>query len=417
MAKKVVTVEPSAPTTKVKKTPSTRVKKTKNSTPLTPKKVLKNITSEDGNININLIPKEQIEYYHGITKSLNNTSDLSAVHEYGSDLQKAMSKYSSTYLQTSFDNSNNNEAAKLISSLLTELEQVDINDLNQNKFKMVLRRIPILKKLVKSVDEIKNKYNNIEKNIEGVIQKLEACKQIAVRDNNMLKKQFEANVDYTEQLSELILAGKIKSTELEENIQEMVASGDYEDYQIVEAKDFQTSLNKRITDLELLKAVFEQSLTQIKLIIATNTVDIDNTNTQIGMTVPLWRNQLGIAMALLNQKNSIEVKNKVTETTNGILTSNSEMLKTQAIEVAKANESTVIDIETLKTTTNNLIETINGVRKIQEEGAAKRLAAEQEIIKLERDLEQASLGLVDSTRRVISRELLNDEGHRRLLEQ
>ena len=418
--KKVITVEDSAMETP--KTPKKRVRKAA-ATDVTviqqesSKKMLERVMTSDGSINMSLIPKERLTYYHEIAKSL-DSRDLNTINSFGSELQNAMSHYSNDFLNQSFGNSNNNESAKLISNLLGELEQVDINDLTPSKFKKLMRKIPILRKLVTSVDQIKAKYNTIEKNIDGIVAKLEAAKQIAIRDNNLLQSQFEANSDYVDQLRDLILAGKIKSQELGDIINEMIQNrSEYEDYEIMDAQDYKSSLDKRLSDLLVLKQAFEQSLTQIKIIQRTNLMDVENTSSQIGMTIPLWKNQLSLAAALDNQKASIETKKKVTDVTNQLLLKNSEMLKTQSIEVEEANQRTVIDVETLKTTTNNLIATIEGIRKVQQEGAAKRLAAEKEIAKLGQQLEQASLGVATSAQKVIAKELLDDQGRRKLLEK
>jgi uncharacterized protein YaaN involved in tellurite resistance len=126
------------------------------------------------------------------------------------------------------------------------------------------------------------------------------------------------------------------------------------------------------------------------------------------MTIPLWKNQLSLAVALYNQKQSLEVSSKVANATNEIFRKNSEMMKTQAIEVAKQNQRTVIDIETLRKTTTDLLATVEGVQKAQQEGAQKRAAAEAEIAKLEKQMSQTALGVAESTQRVIAKELQND---------
>ena len=127
---------------------------------------------------------------------------------------------------------------------------------------------------------------------------------------------------------------------------------------------------------------------------------------QIKTTIPIWKNQMSMAVALYNQKKSIEASNLVTNTTNEILRRNSEMMKTQAIEVAKQSQRTVIDIETLEKTHKDLIATIEGVEKAQEEGRAKRAAAEKRIEELEKDMRLKALGIKESTERVIAKELV-----------
>ena len=362
--------------------------------------------SDTGEIDVSLIPAKKKAYYSEIAKVLDE-KDLTSIASYGSDLQRAMDTYSSDFLKQSFDSNNSIESAQLISNLLGELHEVNIDDLEApSALKRFLRKIPGLRRLVVSVEQIKAKYDTIEKNIDGIVQKLETARQIAIRDNNNLQKQFENNVDYVEQLGELIIAGKIKSQELDKLIEDMKTnSEEYDDYQISDVEEYKNSLDKRLTDLTMLRYAFKQSLTQIRIIQRTNIMNANNTEQQIAMTIPLWKNQLSLAVALYDQKQTLEISSKVADTTNEIFKKNAEMMKTQAIDVAKQNQRTVIDIETLRKTTSDLLATVEGVQKAQLEGAQKRAAAEQELFKLEKQMSQTAIGVATSTQHVIAKEL------------
>ena len=372
--------------------------------------------SDDGTVNVENLPSKQKEYYVSIAKVLNE-KDLTSISSYGSDLQRAMDTYSSDFLKQSFSRESNIESAQLISNLLGELHEVNIDDLEApGAVKRFLRKIPGLRKFVISVEQIKAKYDTIEKNIDGIVKKLEASRQIAIRDNNLLKKQFENNCDYVDQLEDLIIAGKLKSDELEKVISEMKGNPDeFEDYQISDIEEYKNSLDKRLTDLTMLRYAFKQSLTQIRIIQRTNIMSANNTESQIAMTIPLWKNQLSLAVALYDQKNVLEVSSKVADTTNEIFKKNSEMMKTQAIEVAKQNQRAVIDIETLRKTTSDLLATVEGVQKAQKEGAEKRANAEAELRKLEAQMTKTAIGVAQSTHHIISKELKNSDSH--LLEE
>lgn len=377
----------------------------------------KRISDATGEVSLENIPAKQKEYYKEIAKVLNE-KDLTSISSYGSDLQRAMDSYSSDFLNQSFSRENSLESADLIANLLGELHEVNIDDLEApGPVKRFLRRIPGLKKLVISVEQVKAKYNTIQKNIDGIVKKLEATRQIAIRDNNLLQKQFENNCDYVDQLEDLIVAGKMKSKELEDLLENMKAeAGQYDDYQITDIEEYKNSLDKRITDLIMLRYAFKQSLTQIRIIQRTNIMDANNTEAQITMTIPLWKNQMSLAVALYNQKQSIEISNKVTEATNEMFKKNAEMMKTQAIEVAKQNQRSVLDIETLRKTTQELLATVEGVQKAQQEGAQKRAAAEAELVKLEKEMSMKAIGVADSTQKVISSELQGIRSHK-LLEE
>ena len=365
------------------------------------------VLSDNGDVNLSLINKEDKKRYTQIASSLNE-NDMTSIMNYGSDLQNAMDAYSNDFLNQRFDSTSSIKSAELIANLLGELQEVDIAELNEpSAFKRFIRRIPLLKKFVTSVEQIKAKYNTIQKNIDGITQKLEQTRLIAIRDNNLLEKQFQNNLSYVNQLGELIIAGKMKSKELEDEISTMKEeSYNYDDYEIRKVEDFKNNLDKKITDLVMMRYSFQQSLVQIKIIQQTNTQDAQNTEMQIKTTIPIWKNQMSMAVALYNQKKSIEASNLVTNTTNEILRRNSEMMKTQAIEVAKQSQRTVIDIETLEKTHKDLIATIEGVEKAQEEGRAKRAAAERRIKELERDMHVKALGIKESTERVIAKELV-----------
>ena len=365
------------------------------------------VLSDNGDVNLSLINKEDKKRYTQIASSLNE-NDMTSIMNYGSDLQNAMDAYSNDFLNQRFDSTSSIKSAELIANLLGELQEVDIAELNEpSAFKRFIRRIPLLKKFVTSVEQIKAKYNTIQKNIDGITQKLEQTRLIAIRDNNLLEKQFQNNLSYVNQLGELIIAGKMKSKELEDEINTMKEeSYNYNDYEIRKVEDFKNNLDKKITDLVMMRYSFQQSLVQINIIQQTNTQDAQNTEMQIKTTIPIWKNQMSMAVALYNQKKSIEASNLVTNTTNEILRRNSEMMKTQAIEVAKQSQRTVIDIETLEKTHKDLIATIEGVEKAQEEGRAKRAAAERRIKELERDMHVKALGIKESTERVIAKELV-----------
>jgi uncharacterized protein YaaN involved in tellurite resistance len=379
----------------------------KGGTPSVPQKRI----NENGEVNIANLSPQSLAYYKDIASSLNE-KDLTSISTYGSDLQHAMDTYASDFLTQSFSRENSLESADLIANLLGELHEVDIDDLEApGAVKRFLRKIPGLKRLVISVEQVKAKYNTIQKNIDGIVKKLEATRQIAIRDNNNLEKQFQNNCDYVDQLEDLIIAGKMKSQELEQVLENMKANAaEFEDYQISDIEEYKNALDKRVTDLIMLRYAFKQSLTQIRIIQRTNQMDAQNTEQQITMTIPLWKNQMSLAVALYNQKQSIEISNKVTEATNEMFKKNAEMMKTQAIEVAKQAQRSVLDIDTLRKTTQELLATVEGVQKAQQEGAQKRAAAEAELVKLEKEMSMKAIGIADSTQKIVARELQGKRG-------
>ena len=367
------------------------------------------VLDDNGNMKEGIeLTADDINYYKKVASSLNEL-DINTVSSYGSELQNAMSAYKSDFLNQQMESTTSEESAKLIANLLGELKEVDIDELKApTPLKRFLRRIPFLKGFVTSVEKLKAKYNTIQKNIDGIVDKLEATKQIAIRDNNLLQKQFENNCEYIDQLGDLIIAGKMKSKEIADEIHEMedLVGISVNDYEVTDMKDFKEELDKRITDLIMLRYVFKQSLAQIRIIQRTNIMDANTAESQLKMVIPLWKDQLSTSIALHNQKNSLDIHGKVADTTNNILKKNSEMMKMQAVEAAKQSQRSILDIETLKKTTEDLLQTIENVKKAQAEGRAKRAEAEATILSLEKQMEQTATQISkESQRLIVSKEL------------
>lgn len=363
---------------------------------------------EDGNVYTTGLTNSEKKQYREIASSLDVKNPMT-VMSYGSDLQKVMDSYSSELLQHQMSSTVSGDTSKLITKLMGELENIDVNDFKTpTRIKKFLMTFPLTKSFVTSVAEIKAKYNTIEKNVANIKQKLEATRAIALRDNNLLEQQFINNKDYVNQLEHLIIAGKFKVEELEEELNTMRTNGS-DMIDINDTNNFKEALEKRVTDLVMLHHAFNQSLYQIRIIQQTNLQDANNTESQVLMLIPFWKNQLSLTVALYNQQQSIKAKQAVYDAINKSLVSNSEMMKTQSIEVAKQNQRTVLDAETLMKTTRDLIETIQGVQKVQEEGKKKRMDAEAKIIECEKQMTQAINGLTNNNERIVSRELIGNE--------
>ena len=239
------------------------------------------------------------------------------------------------------------------------------------------------------------KYDSIAQNVDEISKKITAMRMLALRDNNALQVMFDNNILYGQQIEELIIAGKIKIEELESSIQDMEQNSDkYTATEIQDTQVFKNNLERRLNDMFTLRYVIKQSLPQIRTVQYNNLSVADKAQSIISTTIPLWRNQLSIAVALNNQKNNIDAQKKISDTTNQILLKNSELLKQNSVYVAKESERSVVDVETLRTTTARLIETLKEVQAIHEEATKNRKATEEEIIKVEKELESAMTAMV-----------------------
>lgn len=351
------------------------------------------VINEQGDVNLAALSERDKETYSTLTKSI-NLKDINSISSYGSELNGAMSNYSKEYLNAVRANSCG-EIGDLITTLLTELGYVDVKDFEtQNKFKRFLSKLPLVGKLVKNIEAMMSKYDSISNNVDKISTKIMATRLNALKDNNALQLMFEANLQYMEQIDKLIVAGALKLDEINKKVDEMTNNPtDYPQYVLSDAVEFKHALDKKITDLKMLRFVIKQSLPQIRIVQRNNLAIADKAQSIISTTIPVWRNQLSIAVALFNQKNNIKAQRMVTETTNEILKKNALLLKQNSIDVAKENERSVIDVETLRNTTQELINTFQEVKRIHEEGEKERNNAKRELQKLESELEATMINL------------------------
>jgi len=342
---------------------------------------------KDGNVDLEKITAEEATKYKEIGKSL-EPSDVNSILNYGSDAQNSMEKYSNDFL-SSVRTYNSGEVGGLINELLTELNYIDVSELEQSGFKSFISKIPFLKNLVVDVKKLFQKYDVVVNNIDKITNKIKAGRLNSIKDNSSLQTMFDSNVGYIHQMEELIIAGQLKYNELSIKLAEMEGRpADYQDYEIADLRDFISRLDKRLADMKIVRFIMLQSLAQIRVVQNNNTSIAEKAQSIVSTTIPVWKNQLTIAVALQRQKANVEMQKKISDTTNTILQKNAEMLKQNSIDVAKENEKTVVSLETLKRTTSSLIETLNEVKQIHEAGAQSRRVLDGELKTLEAELKK-----------------------------
>lgn len=356
--------------------------------------VLKRISDDGKEINLDNLSPTEIEKYNKLNSSL-NIKDINSVANFGSELQNTMTKYSNQFLEATRA-SKSGEIGELINNLLSELNYVDIEELeDKSSFKAFMRKIPIINKLFTSVEKVIAKYDTIGSNVEAITQKILAMRIASMRDNTLLQTMFNNNIAYGTQIDELIIAGKIKCNEINEKLNDMIQhSEQYEAHEIQDIQNFKHNLERRLHDMLVLRYVIKQSLPQIRIVQYNNLSIADKAQTLISTTIPSWRIQLSIALALYKQKTRIEAQKKISDTTNQILLKNAQLLKENSIDIARENERSIVDIETLKTTTRNLIETIKEVKEIHEKAETERAVQEEEIKRIESELESAMTSMI-----------------------
>jgi uncharacterized protein YaaN involved in tellurite resistance len=290
------------------------------------------------------------------------------------------------------------EVGEIISELMRKLNEVNPEELSSERKSLFSR---MFSKFSSSVQEVLSKYQKTGAQIDRISVQLERSKSVLISDINMLEKLYENNKEYFQALNVYIAAGEVKLDELyNKTIPELKKAAEATDDQMKfqEVNDmlqFADRLDKRLYDLKLSREITIQSAPQIRLIQNTNQTLVEKIQSSIMTAIPLWKNQVAIALTLMRQHHAVEAQKQVSKTTNELLLKNAEMLKTNTIETAKENERGLVDIETLKKTQENLITTLEETLRIQEEGRNKRHQAEQELAAMENDLKQKLLEIKD----------------------
>lgn len=342
---------------------------------------------KDGNVDLTNISTGEIAKYGEKSKDL-NPSDVNSILNYGSDLQQNMERYSNSFLSSvrTFDAG---EVGTLITDLLHELNYIDVDELDQSAFVRVLSRIPLIRTLVMDTKKLFAKYDLVVNNVDKIVNKIKAGRVNSLKDNASLQTMFDNNVDYIKQMEELIIAGQLKYNELNEKLAVMDGNpSGYQDYEIADLRDYVNRLDKRLADLKVVRFIMLQSLAQIRVVQNNNTTIAEKAQSIVSTTIPVWKNQLTLAVALNRQKANVEMQKKVSDTTNTILQKNAELLKQNSIDVARENEKTVVSLDTLKRTTSSLIETLNEVKRIHDEGTQNRKVLNTELQNLETELKK-----------------------------
>ncbi|MCM3733155.1 toxic anion resistance protein [Fictibacillus nanhaiensis] len=353
-----------------------------------------NITAEE-NKQIRLIdvlPEENKEKAYQLAKQIDPTNHQTMI-TYGAPAQAKLHSFSNTMLEH-VKKKDTGQIGEIIGDLMRKLQDVNPEELKSTKPTLIGR---MFGKISGSVQEVLSKYQKTGAQIDRISVKLDGSKNVLMSDIVMLEKLYENNKEYFQALNVYIAAGELKLDELNQvTIPEMrkVAEQTNDQMKFQEVNDmvqFADRLDKRVHDLKLSREITIQSAPQIRLIQNTNQALVEKIQSSIMTAIPLWKNQVAIALTLIRQRNAVEAQKQVSKTTNELLLKNAEMLKTNTIETAKENERGLIDIETLKKTQENLLSTLEETLRIQEEGRMKRRLAEEELATMEIGLRQKLL--------------------------
>ena len=321
-----------------------------------------------------------------------NIRDTRTILNYGGGVQKKMADFSESVLQN-VKTHDLGEVGSMLTGVIGDLKSWSPDEEEKGGL------FGLFKKQGKKLAEIKAGYDKASVNVDKVAQALQQHQITLLMDGDMLDRMYASNLTYYKQLSMYIAAGKKKIQEVREHDlveakQKALESGLAEDAQA--AKDLEDQLlrfEKKIHDLELTRTVALQTAPQIRMIQNNDTIMVEKIQSTIVNTIPLWKNQMVLALGLNDSLQAAKAENEVTNMTNQLLQQNAEKLKQTTIETAKASERGIVDIETLKKTNESLITTLDEVQKIQIEGREKRAQAEIELRNMEDELKKKLLSL------------------------
>ena len=312
------------------------------------------------------------------------------VLQYGAASQKKLSDFSETALSR-VKTKDMGETGELITNLISELQGFGATTEQPKGI------FGFFKKTSNSIEQLKTRYDSADKNVERIKAQLEDHQVTLMKDITMLDKMYELNLVYFKELTMYILAGKKKLAEVRANdlkaAQEKAQRTQLpEDAQAArDLADLCDRFEKKLYDLELTRNVSIQMGPQIRLIQSNDTMMAEKIQTTIVNTIPLWKNQMVLALGIAHSQQAMQAERAVTDATNELLKKNAATLKQGTIEIAKESERGIVDIETLQQTNKQLIETLDELNKIRADGKAKRANAEQELGRIEGELRQKML--------------------------
>ena len=336
---------------------------------------------------IELTPQEQAVVDAFVEKI--DVTNSQQVLQYGAACQKKIGDFSESAL-SKVRTKDLGEAGDMITSLIGELQSFDAAEEPKGLF-------GFFKKKGAQIEALKSRYDSAEKNVDKIQATLENHQVTLLKDIAMLDKMYELNMQYFKELSMYILAGKkkleiVRGTTLADALAKAKASGLPEDAQAArDLSDLCDRFEKKLYDLELTRNISLQMGPQIRLIQNNDTIMAEKIQSTIINTIPLWKNQMVLALGLAHSQQAMEAQRAVTDMTNELLKKNADTLKMGTLETAKEAQRGIVDIETLKQTNKSLIETLDELNKIQTEGRTKRAQAEQELTKIENELKDKML--------------------------
>lgn len=354
---------------------------------------VKKITDEkiEKSLNYDELTKEEQEAVDEFNKKLDVT-DQTQILQYGISAQNKISEFSDSVLEN-VKTKDTGDVGTLLANLVAEIKSFDstIDGAEPKGLKKLFFNAK------KEVNYIIAKYSKIESNVDGIEKGLEKNKLMLLKDIALFDTMYDKNLDYFKEISLYIIAGERKIEELKAKVLpelKKIAEETKDQIDIQKVNDMETQINrfeKKLYDLKTTRIISIQMAPQIRLLQNNDAELVEKIQSSITNTIPLWKNQIVLSLGINNAKKALKEQQAVSNLTNEMLKKNSETLKQGSIDIAKESEKAIIDIETLRKTNNDIVETLDAVIKIHEDGRVKRAEAEKELESIEKELKDKLL--------------------------
>ena len=359
---------------------------------------IENLTSEkvteekiENSLNYDILTKEEQKAIDEFNSKIDVT-DTTQVIQYGAAAQEKISQFSDSILED-VKTKNLGDTGDLLADLVSQIKAFDKDVSGQNKGFFA----KLFSNAKKEVDFAIAKYSKIEKNIATIESGLEKDKLQMLKDISIFDTMYEKNLEYFKEISLYIIAGERKLEELRNKVlpelqEQAKKSGEQLDVQKV--NDMENMINrfeKKIYDLKTTRIISIQMAPQIRLLQNNEAELVEKIQSSITNTIPLWKNQMVLALGINNAKKALQSQQAVSKLTNEMLVKNSETLKQGSIDIAEESEKAIVNIETIKKTNADLIETLDKVIEIHQNGRIKRQEAEKELETIEKELKNKML--------------------------
>lgn len=350
--------------------------------------------NDNGDVNMSNISEKELEEYHAIAKKL-DVHDKMSVSNYGSELSAQLNRSGRELLARGTSTKLGDETRSIMKEINAKLMTIDLDDIKKpNWFVRTIREIPLLNKIFFSIEKFVSNYENLEKDVEKMQDKLHAAQAVAIRDNTELEQKFQNTLAYIGVLEKLIIAAKIKSEEYEQALKVMEADPDkYSAIAIHDTKTFKHEIDKKVESMLSWHLSFNQSLFRIRDIQDANIAHSNGIAEDINNLMPMLRDQLADAIALYNLEQGVKVRETIRDGFNEVIKHNADAAHDLKVRVTKMTESPSIKMETLRYNQEKIKQTRDDCQKAIDEAEKLRKSNEIEIAKMRAELDSMMSGV------------------------